>query len=63
MKKYKVRAKVSFYTDIIVKAENKQTAYETVEGVMSFDDLLRGRGSELNDEVVNIIVKKAKKHE
>ena len=63
MKKYKVRARVSFYTDVVVKAENKLSAYELVEGVLSFGTLVDGRSDGLEDEVTDILVKGIKKNE
>ncbi|MCK5015709.1 MAG: hypothetical protein KAS32_01445 [Candidatus Peribacteraceae bacterium] len=63
MKKYRVCATVSFYTEVVVKAENKQSAYDIVEGIISFDDLLLGRPDSSEDDVTDIVIKRIKKNE
>lgn len=63
MKKYKIKATVTFPTELIIKAADKDEAHDLIKNILRGRQLLEGCCSEVYINVTNIDIKKVKKNE
>lgn len=62
MKKYKVKATITFPTELVIKAADKDEAYDVIKNILRGRQLLEGCWSEGYINVTDIDIKKVKKN-